>query len=235
MLTLHDKDESLINFFQNDPKGKLLPEYYIKVGEELKKEQLKIEDESNQLLKKIHMIDQVINMQQEYAKGIVLLEKVNIPEIIQISLTILNKDLTKNSIKINKLYSQNDKFYVNIQKQKLIHILLNLFKNAKDAMLDNDKDNRLLSISIEKKSEEVIIKVIDNGIGIEKENLTKIFSFGFKGKEDGHGFGLHSCANFVKEMNGRIMAESEGINKGSVFSLAFSIDDKSKNNTGVLK
>jgi sensor histidine kinase regulating citrate/malate metabolism len=61
--------------------------------------------------------------------------------------------------------------------------------------------------------------VSDNGIGISPENITKIFSFGFTTKKDGHGFGLHNSANISKELGGSLEAESDGLNKGSMFIL----------------
>ena len=46
--------------------------------------------------------------------------------------------------------------------------------------------------------------VIDNGIGIPPENLTRIFNHGFTTREGGHGFGLHSGALAAKEMGGTL-------------------------------
>ena len=63
----------------------------------------------------------------------------------------------------------------------------------------------------------VTITVSDNGVGIPEENLLRIFNFGFSTKRDGHGFGLHSSANFAKEMGGRLIAHSSG--QGARFSL----------------
>jgi signal transduction histidine kinase len=72
----------------------------------------------------------------------------------------------------------------------------------------------------------VQIEVSDNGIGIPQDNLKNIFTFGFTTKENGHGFGLHYCANTLKEMNGSISVKSNGTNKGAIFSLLIPITDK---------
>ena len=58
------------------------------------------------------------------------------------------------------------------------------------------------------------IEVSDNGVGIPRENLITIFSHGFTTKEGGHGFGLHSCANIVKELGGTLRVHSDGIGRG---------------------
>jgi arylsulfatase A-like enzyme len=60
-----------------------------------------------------------------------------------------------------------------------------------------------------------------DGKGISDENLIKIFQHGFTTKETGHGFGLHSCGNYMNEMKGKITVASDGIGKGSTFSLLF--------------
>ncbi len=66
---------------------------------------------------------------------------------------------------------------------------------------------------------QTLIEMIDNGVGIPADNLTKIFSYGFTTKEDGHGIGLHSAALTAKEMGGALTAHSDGPGKGATFTL----------------
>ena len=65
----------------------------------------------------------------------------------------------------------------------------------------------------------VKISVIDNGVGIPPENLTRIFNHGFTTRKEGHGFGLHSGAQAAKEMGGTLTAFSDGIGRGATFTL----------------
>lgn len=67
----------------------------------------------------------------------------------------------------------------------------------------------------------VYLSISDNGAGIEKENLGKIFTQKFTTKKNGHGFGLHSSANYMAEMGGKITVESDGKEKGATFTLIF--------------
>ena len=115
---------------------------------------------------------------------------------------------------------------VPIQKNKLVHILINLIKNAKESMQDTAPNQRKLTIVAKKTDHHVYIRFSDSGKGIESSRLNKIFTHGFTTKKDGHGFGLHSCANYMSEMRGRIWAESEGINKGATFVLEFKLPDE---------
>jgi signal transduction histidine kinase len=65
----------------------------------------------------------------------------------------------------------------------------------------------------------VKIQVIDNGMGISPENLTRIFGHGFTTRADGHGFGLHSSALAARDLGGSIHAHSDGLGKGATFTL----------------
>ena len=56
-------------------------------------------------------------------------------------------------------------------------------------------------------------------MGIAPENLTRIFSHGFTTRREGHGFGLHSGALAAREMDGRLVASSDGPGKGATFTL----------------
>jgi signal transduction histidine kinase len=65
----------------------------------------------------------------------------------------------------------------------------------------------------------VRIEVLDNGVGIARENLRRIFSHGFTTKRHGHSFGLHSSANAAKELGGTITVHSDGPGRGALFVL----------------
>jgi sensor histidine kinase regulating citrate/malate metabolism len=94
---------------------------------------------------------------------------------------------------------------------------MNLIKNAIEAL--SEKDDKKITLKTSQTDKKVYIEITDNGIGIDKDNLTNIFSFGFTTKPNGHGYGLHHSANLAKEIGGDLTAVSEGKNKGSTFRL----------------
>lgn len=100
-----------------------------------------------------------------------------------------------------------------------MHVFINLLKNAKEAMQDTPMDNRIIKIIVKAQKTCVVIKVSDTGCGISPENMKKIFTHGFTTKKDGHGFGLHSCLTYVKEMGGDMKIFSEGVSKGTTFTI----------------
>ncbi|MEM4263308.1 MAG: ATP-binding protein [Candidatus Woesearchaeota archaeon] len=66
----------------------------------------------------------------------------------------------------------------------------------------------------------IYVEFQDNGCGIKRENLPKIFEFGFTTKENGCGIGLASDKAIIEESHfGKIIAESEGEGKGAKFTI----------------
>ena len=69
------------------------------------------------------------------------------------------------------------------------------------------------------------IEVRDNGVGISPENMMRMFSQGFTTKKAGHGFGLHMSVMTAKAMGGALSCRSEGVGRGTTFSLDLPVAD----------
>jgi signal transduction histidine kinase len=114
-------------------------------------------------------------------------------------------------------------------KEMISMIIRNLISNAIKFTNQGGK----IILSVEKKQNEIIIAVKDNGIGIAKSNIEKLFkieeSYSTKGtqNEQGTGLGLILCKEFVEKHGGKIWVESE-VGIGSVFN--FSIPSIGSNN-----
>ena len=106
-----------------------------------------------------------------------------------------------------------------IERQRVLQVVVNLLKNAKDALTSRPMENRKLTVKAARQNKWLIIEVTDNGEGIASIDLTKIFSHGFTTKRQGHGFGLHSCANSIQEMGGELTAKSDGLGLGATFTI----------------
>jgi signal transduction histidine kinase len=90
-------------------------------------------------------------------------------------------------------------------KHLILQILLNLLRNAKEAIKLGPNDDRVIRVRIARHvGDRVRIQVTDSGIGLPHENLTRIFAHGFTTKEGGHGFGLHSGALAAQQMGGSL-------------------------------
>jgi signal transduction histidine kinase len=108
---------------------------------------------------------------------------------------------------------------LNVEKHKILQILVNLLRNAKYACHDSERADKRLTVRVANGEGRIRISVIDNGVGIPPENLTRIFNHGFTTRKDGHGFGLHSSALAAKEMGGSLTVRSDGVGQGATFTL----------------
>jgi two-component system, NtrC family, sensor kinase len=105
-------------------------------------------------------------------------------------------------------------------RHKTLQILVNLLRNAKQAMVNNGARGKQLTLRVQHEDGgPVRITVRDNGMGIPRENLSRIFSHGFTTKPNGHGFGLHISALAAREMGGALVVESDGPEQGASFTL----------------
>ena len=155
-------------------------------------------------------------MQQSYAGVSGLQDAASLDSLIDDAEVLNASSLVKHQIRVVREFEELPE--VKIEKQKLLQVIVNLLQNAKDAMLEMPLDQRELKIQIRKTPEDRLhISFTDSGTGIAPENLTKIFSHGFTTKKNGHGFGLHSCANAVNEMKGKLSVSSEGVGHGATF------------------
>ncbi|MBI4710823.1 MAG: PAS domain S-box protein [Nitrospirae bacterium] len=110
--------------------------------------------------------------------------KLNLNELIEATLSFSIQQLLKMGIKVNTFYTEE---LPNIpgKTTELQQVILNMITNARDAMPDGGELTIKTGYSEDKNN--VIMEFIDNGMGIEQENLTKIFDPFFTTKKTGHG------------------------------------------------
>ena len=222
LLVAHRED--LAEFITRDGKGSKLPEYYIKLGGILAREIADIASEARSLSEKTNMMKEVIATQQAYARAGFHSEKLALDELTEDAIKIQQASLHKCGVKIHRRYAEIPPCLG--QKSKLLQVLTNLIKNAKEAMIDNDLHNKPKLLGIETglvNPDRCFIAISDNGCGIDEDQLARIFSHGFTTKRDGHGFGLHSSANAMTEMKGSLKVASPGPQQGATFTLTLPV------------
>jgi C4-dicarboxylate-specific signal transduction histidine kinase len=109
---------------------------------------------------------------------------------------------------------------VPVDKHKVLQVLVNLVRNAKFALNDSGRKDKRLTVRVETDGDGFVkLSVIDNGVGIPPEHLTRIFEHGFTTRKNGHGFGLHSGALAAKDLGGSLHVHSDGPGRGATFTL----------------
>lgn len=215
LLRQHDADIGA--FMSTDPKGRQVPGYLAQLSEHLSAEQAAMLKELAQLQKNIEHIKDIVSMQQSYAKISGVTETIRPSELVEDAINMNASSLARHDVQTIREFA--DVPQITIEKQKTIQILVNLICNAKHACDESGRPDKRLTLRIFNGDGTVKIAVADNGIGISRENITRIFAHGFTTKKDGHGFGLHSGALAAKEMGGALTVHSEGPGTGAIFTL----------------
>ena len=218
ILQQHADDLGL--FITTDDKGRLIPAFLSELGGHLVDEQETILGELQSLTKNIEHIKEIVSMQQSYANVSGVEMAVSLADLVEDALRINSAGLDRHGAQVVREFQAIPD--VIVDKQKVLQILVNLISNAKYALTTAGLDDKTLTVRIatsNDQTERVRIDVIDSGVGIPPENLTRIFSHGFTTKQDGHGFGLHSCALAAQSIGGSITVQSDGLNRGAAFSL----------------
>lgn len=137
------------------------------------------------------------------------------PEIIEVkgffSEIISQKQMLADAKKIRLNCDIPENISLVADPNMLKTILRNLISNA----IKYTHEKGEITIHIEKESDKAMIVISDNGIGIDKENLGKLWDLSFQysttgtAGEKGTGFGLLLCKDFVEKQGGKIWVESE--------------------------
>ena len=217
VLMLQEHAHDLGTFITSDSKGKLLPAYLAQLSEHLLAEQRAATQELAEICGNIEHIKQIVAMQQTYAKVSGIKEVVNLNELVEASLHINEAALLRHQVEVIREFEKVPP--VNVEKHKILQILVNLIRNAKHACQDSERLDRRLTVRVNNLEDWINISVIDNGVGISPGNMTRIFNHGFTTRKDGHGFGLHSGALAARELGGSLTAHSDGPGQGAMFTL----------------
>jgi signal transduction histidine kinase len=188
-------------------------------------ERTTVQSEVEVLTKNVGHIKNIVSMQQSYAR-LTGISEVEYPvELVEDSLRLHEAAFHRHSIKVVREFSEVPRIYAD--RHKIIQVLVNLLGNAKYACEVNEPTNRIIRLRIHPAGENRIrIEVSDNGVGIAPENLTRIFSYGFTTRKNGHGFGLHGGALAAQELGGSLTVQSDGPGKGATFILELPVESE---------
>jgi len=141
-------------------------------------------------------------------------EKIDLSEAIKNSLDLFSD--TEN-IHFSYLPSVTSPPIVLADKKQLIRVFNNLLQNAVQAI--GHKREGLIKITLNPDQGNYVIRVIDNGPGIPREMMDKIFSPSFTTKSSGMGLGLALVRSIIVEAGGKINFESSA-GEGTVFIIS---------------
>ncbi|MCL1942304.1 MAG: ATP-binding protein [Candidatus Azobacteroides sp.] len=163
---------------------------------------------------------ELISFVQSYRKftGIPTPEKSMIPlkRVLDHVLSLEKQQLDENNITI-EIIPENISLSVNINEAQIIQVLVNLIKNAVEAM--NNHDNGKIRIVVSEKNGRVYVDVCNNGNPIPEDIVPNIFIPFFTTKDTGTGIGL-SISRYIMRLHGGNLKYYTA-NDWTVFSMIF--------------
>jgi PAS domain S-box-containing protein len=193
-------------------------EYLASLAQHLRGERDELTEEVEALARSVEHIKEIVALQQGYARSPGGTEETLASSaLLAEALRMLDAAPGREPVEIVREIADDPA--VTIEKHKVVQILINLVRNARQACADCAGGGRVV-VRVERAlPDRVRLSVRDNGAGIAPELLPRIFEHGFTTRPDGHGFGLHGAALMAAELGGALGAASEGPGRGAVFTL----------------
>ena len=225
LITTHH--DELGTYLTEDPKGRRIPPSLEKLGTHLIEEQQTVLKEMKGLVRNLRHMKQIIVSHQTMAKSLGKAERVELVDVLSHAMELSFQPGDAKWITIHRDYQEVPT--VLVDQHQLLQILVNLLRNAKQAMRQQTQEFHQLSLGVnyqDAQKTSVVLTIHDSGIGIAPEHLSKMFTRGFTTKQDGNGIGLHSSILAIQSMGGSMHVYSDGVGKGAKFMLTFPVEQE---------
>ena len=182
----------------------------------------KIKNSTTIIIKNANSISNLIKSFSEFSFAIKISDKKE--SINEVILEVLDSFKNIPNIKFKVSLTKHD-YYLNMDRDKLIMSFRNLIKNSIEAMENNSIESIIYLSSYHEiidYKEFFTVSITDTGIGIENNNIKRIFEPYFTSKSKGTGIGLATTEKIIMEHKGYISVESI-IGEGSTFFIRFEI------------
>jgi predicted ATPase/signal transduction histidine kinase len=163
--------------------------------------------------------DVIKRLRSLYAKKDMQFESVDFNEVIREVVALSLSEIERMRIEV-RMQLDDELPLVTGERVQLQQVILNLVRNASEAMINVEDRRRVLTITTARgQGETVLVQVRDAGVGFERQGEAKVFQAFYTTKGDGMGIGLSVSRSIIENHRGRIWAErNEG--PGATFSFA---------------
>jgi signal transduction histidine kinase len=164
--------------------------------------------------------DVIARLRALFSKRAFTLEPVNLSEAALEVVALSLNDLQRNRVVLESELA-DDLPVIAGDRVQLQQVILNLLRNAVDAMMKvHDRPRRLLIRTEPEGADAVRLTVKDAGIGLDRQTMNKLFDAFYTTKSDGMGIGLSISRSIIERHQGRLWVEP---NEGPGTTFAFSI------------
>jgi signal transduction histidine kinase len=152
------------------------------------------------------------------------LEKISLGDLVRSAVAGFDVRFKEKGILFSALYPASDIITL-VDKERIMFAVQTLLENSRNYTPSGGK----VTVALTQSGRKAMIRVTDTGIGIEKEELPRIFSSFYRTKKaqaadtEGFGIGLSLARSIINRYGGKIEVSSEGEGKGSTFTIVLPI------------
>jgi PAS domain S-box-containing protein len=162
--------------------------------------------------------DVITRLRALFSKKEFTLEPLDLNEAAREVVALSVSELQRNRIVLRSEFAA-DLPLITGDRIQLQQVMLNLLRNASDAMVGVDDRPRHLLIRTERHpGDRVRLTVRDAGVGLDPQTMSKLFDAFFTTKADGMGIGLSVSRSIIERHHGRLWAEPNDVSPGATFS-----------------
>ncbi|MBI2947002.1 MAG: HAMP domain-containing protein [Verrucomicrobia bacterium] len=173
ILRAHESD--LPRFLTSDPRGQSFLNFLSQLTEHLATENGWVRDEVKSIMRHVEHIKEIVAMQQSYAQVSGVREMLSVSQLMEDALHINATAFQRHGVELERDYETVPALL--LERHKILQILVNLLRNAKEALIEGRKEKRIVRLRIARHSDQWLrISISDNGIGIAPENRRAFFS-----------------------------------------------------------
>jgi nitrogen fixation/metabolism regulation signal transduction histidine kinase len=171
-----------------------------------------------EMMEKINYMSQTIDDFSNFFSLSKKKEPFDLLKNINDSIRLLDVQLKLNNINIQINTEEKNNITILGLTNEFRQVIMNMVHNAMFAIVNKKKKDGLIIIDISSKKEETTIKISDNGGGIKKSNIDKIFDPYFTTRDKGSGIGLYMSKVIIENhMNGYL--EVQNYKEGAMFCI----------------
>ena len=216
---IEDHRDDWFSYLSTDPQGRKVMPFILGLAQDFAAQNAQMTRTVERVESRVAHIVDIIRTQRSIDTGALVRKDVNLRKAVSDATKLLQDSLSKRGVRVD-VDCRNAPEEIRIQESKFHQMLVNLIKNAIEAIDDLEKTvglqaNPSIQIRSYVQEDYLVIDVMDNGIGIEEKRLNIIFAAGYTTKEVGSGLGLHSIANFIIGSGGQIYPISAGTGTGT--------------------
>ncbi|MCH2223610.1 MAG: ATP-binding protein [Crocinitomicaceae bacterium] len=173
----------------------------------------KLKKVSNSIIEQIDSLTKIANEFSSFAKMPNPSEqKINLVALVKSTTEVFTGD-TRSKITVS---SSQEEIYVMADKNQFVRVFNNLVKNAMQAIPSDRKG--IIGITMLTEKDKVVVKISDNGVGIDESKRSKIFVPYFTTKSTGTGLGLAMVKQIIENHKGSIFFDTK-IGEGTTFEI----------------